>query len=87
MKIFSYLVYYLTSLLYNTLLISFYGVLLIQPHDKCMLKHGVNLTAQYESLFIVGLVMFITDTVISNLVAIYVRFKIKLESRVMGKSC
>ena len=86
MKIFPYLVYYLTSLLYNTLLISFYGVLLIQPHDNCMLKNGINLTAQYESLFVAGLTMFIADTVISNLVATYVRFKIELEAREMGQS-
>ena len=51
-----------------------------------MLKNRINLTAQYESLFVVGLSMFIADTVISNLVAIFVRFKIKLDAQEMGKS-
>ena len=51
-----------------------------------MLKNGINLTAQYDSMFATGLTMFIADTVVSNLIAIYVRFKIELEVREVCQS-
>ena len=73
--LFSYPFYYLNSLLFNTLLLAFYVVLLIQPHDQCLLKSGIDMTAQYKKIYLMGVLILIVDTTISNLLAIYVRFK------------
>ena len=80
----SYPFYYLTTLLCNMAFIAMYVVLLVKPREECKLKTGSNMTSQFQTLFVAAIVLFMADIVIGNLVAIYVRLRISIESKSNG---
>ena len=79
--IFSYPFYYLTTLLCNMGFIAVYVVLLVKPKEECKLKTGRNITYQFQMLFVAAVVLFMADIIIGNLVMIYVKLRISIESR------
>ena len=54
--------YFLTGLILNMLLISFYVVVVFMEHPKCMSKSGkTNVTAQIDLIFYIGFGSVVID--------------------------
>ena len=73
-----WIIYYLTSLLWNALLISFYIVQVFTEHEDCFtMRKGksVNLFYDMTLSYYVGFSVIVIDTVNCGIFSFYVRFK------------
>ena len=70
-----WIINYMLSLLCNTLLISLYVVQVFTEHVDCFTPIGINILYDIKLSYQVGLFVLIVDTVNSNIISVYLRYK------------
>ena len=75
-----YILFYIVSLLWNALMLSLYTVQVFTEHKDCYADNAVNILYDIQLSFHVGFGILLLDTIICNVVSIYVRFKVDKES-------
>ena len=73
-----YLAYYMTNLLVNVFLICLYTVQVFGDHANCITR-GSNTTDQFKFAFSSGCIVLIAESLNSNVICIYFRYKVKNE--------
>ena len=72
------------SLLTNAMLIALYVVQFFASHQPCLTRSGHNITNNFVNAYGVGLILVSIDALISNVVGVYLRFKVQYEERTFG---
>ena len=70
-----WIINYMLSLLCNALLISLYVVQVFTEHVDCFTPIGINILYDIKLSYQVGLFVLIVDTVNSNIISVYLRYK------------
>ena len=77
---FSYLIYYIVTLLFNSLLLSLYFVRVYEDFPNCVdSTSGQNYTFGFELAYGIGFLVVLAETMNINVLGIYLRYKVKLE--------
>ena len=75
-----WMIYYLSSLLWNAMIISFYIVQVFTEHEDCFTTRNKNLLYDMELAYYVGFSVIVLDTINGGVISFYVRFKTKENS-------
>ena len=61
-------------------MLSLYTVQVFTEHQDCYAENGVNILFDIQLSFQVGFLILLLDTIICNVISIYVRFRTAKES-------
>ena len=75
-----WMIYYLSSLFWNVLIISFYTVQVFTKHEDCFTTSNKNLLYDLELAYYVGFSVIVIDTINCGVISFYVRFRISTYS-------
>ena len=76
----SYLIYYVVTLLFNSLLLSMYFVRVYEDFPDCIDSvSGQNYTFWFEVSYGIGFLVVLAETMNINVFGIYLRYKVKRE--------
>ena len=67
------IVYFITTLIYNSVLATIYLLLVLTEHPDCLTKSGANIATNLEFAFMLGLLVLSADIINSNFMSIYFR--------------
>ena len=81
----SYLIYYIVTLIFNSLLLSMYFVRVYEDFPNCIDSvSGQNYTFGFELSYGIGFLVVLAETLNINVLGIYLRYKVKREQRKDG---